>query len=308
MDRSIEISTITPCFRMEKYLDTFLSEIPNQSLFPNFEVILDLNEPTATELEIVLKHKEILGGVLRLNIVDKVDPIGTSMNRCIELAKSPYLAIWNVDDLRTPFSLEEQVNKLKENPECGFVYGPYRVVKNFKSQQGSLVDVRNENQSEFGRKMLGGPFMAFSKHAIQSVGLFDEQLKSAADFDLAVRLAHFGPLLSTNRLLGYYLNEGLGSSTRVESLGPRERTVIQLRYGIFAKLDSSLIPLTVTYNIPNIKFGGEWHPITKYVFNYSSLIEREKPLMPKFKTSFYNFVSRALSIAKFRFTKFFNNY
>ena len=307
MDRTIEISAIAPCFKMGKYLDTFLKEIPNQSLFPNFEVVLDLNEPNANELAIVRRHKEILGDVLNLNLVEKVDPIGVSMNRCIEMARAPYLAIWNVDDLRTPNSLEDQLQILRENPDCGFVYGPYKTVRSFTSDMGVLVDVSQENQSEFRRKMLGGPFMAFSKQAVDSVGLFDEQFKSAADFDLAIRLAYFGPTISTKRPLGYYLNEGLGSSTRIGSLGPRERTAIQLRYGVFAKLDSALIPLTVTYNLPNLNFGGEWHPVSKFVPNYDILISRELSQMPKFKVPFFRLATRTLSIIKYKMKTFFRH-
>jgi hypothetical protein len=268
---------------MSKYLETFLARIPEQSLFPNFEVVLDLNEPSIEDLEIALRHKQILGDVLKLNIVESVVPIGTSMNRCIQAAEAPFLTIWNVDDIRTNFSLEVQLQELQKNPDCGFVYGPYKVVTSFGSEIGNLVDTRSERQSEFQRKMLGGPFMAFSKKAVEAVGAFDEQLKSAADFDLAVRLAHYGPTISTNRLLGYYLNEALGVSTRPGSLGPRERTVIQLRYGIFAKLDSSLIPLTVTYNVPYLNFNGAWHPVSKRVRDYSNIITRETDLMPVFR-------------------------
>ena len=40
------ISTITPCYRMQKYLPLFLEWLPKQTWFDKTEIVLDHNEPT----------------------------------------------------------------------------------------------------------------------------------------------------------------------------------------------------------------------------------------------------------------------
>ena len=62
------------------------------------------------------------------------------MNRCIEFASGDYLCIWNVDDLRTPDSIEVMAKTLDDNPDIEFVYGNYTIVPNFGNTEGEYVD------------------------------------------------------------------------------------------------------------------------------------------------------------------------
>jgi len=50
------------------------------------------------------------------------------MNTCIKEAKGEYVTIWNVDDLRTPNSLEMQMKALDENPDIALTYGDFIIV------------------------------------------------------------------------------------------------------------------------------------------------------------------------------------
>ena len=66
-----------------------------------------------------------------------------------------------------------------------------------------------------------------------------------------MRLAFNGKGLHLPINLGYYLNEGLGQSTKPDSKQPLERTVIELRYGIRV-LEPQLVPYTQSYDVENI--------------------------------------------------------
>jgi hypothetical protein len=41
---------------MGKYLPKFLEDLQKQTIFPNFEVVLDLNDPEPWELELVEEY------------------------------------------------------------------------------------------------------------------------------------------------------------------------------------------------------------------------------------------------------------
>ena len=64
------------------------------------------------------------------------------MNDCIKHSKGKFLAIWNVDDLRTSNSLELQFKALKGNNNAGFSFGSYKIVKkNLDQRMGSILSM-----------------------------------------------------------------------------------------------------------------------------------------------------------------------
>ena len=247
-----KVSTITPCYNMGKYMKGFLTNLSQQT-HKDLEVVIDHNDPSDVEIKLVEAHNEIYDNIFHIQ-VEGVDPIGISMNRCIENASGDYLCIWNVDDLRTPDSIEVMAKTLDENPDVDFVYGNYNIVPQFGLKEGRLVDETGKEEY-LKTGMILGPFFMFRKSALEKTKVFDEQLVSGADYDLALRLAFNGKGLHIPNILGYYLNEGLGASTRPNSKQPIERTVIELRYGLDV-IDPRLIPATREYDIERIHNGS----------------------------------------------------
>lgn len=255
-----KVSTITPCYNMRKYMEGFLQNLSTQT-YKDLEVVLDHNNPTNYEIDLIEKHNKQYDNIVHIK-VDGVDPIGISMNRCIEYSTGEYLCIWNVDDLRTDNSIEIMATTLDNNPDVDFVYGNYVVVNSFGSTNGKLVDETGKEEY-LTKGMILGPFFMFRKSAIQKAGMFDEQLVSGADFDLALRLAFNGKGLHIPEILGYYLDEGLGASTRPNSKQPLERTVIELRYGLNV-LEPHLIPEAQKYDVENLIFNERKNKALSY--------------------------------------------
>ena len=243
-----KVSTITPCYNMSKYMKGFLDNLSTQT-HKDLEIVLDHNDPSDEEVKLVEEYNEEYDNILHIK-VEGVDPIGTSMNRCIEYATGDYLCIWNVDDLRTPDSIEVMAKALDENPDVDFVYGNYVIVPNFGGTEGQYVD-ETGREDELTTGMILGPYFMFRKSILEKSGVFDEQLVQGADYDLALRLALNGKGLHLPINLGYYLNEGLGQSTKPNSKQPIERTVIELRYNIRV-LEPHLVPYTREYDVENI--------------------------------------------------------
>lgn len=283
------ISTITPCFRMKAYLKRFLDDLPKQTIFDRIEVVLDHNEPDEEELGWIADFQKQYPGRLKHLVTNPVQSIGASMNYCIEEASAPLLTIWNVDDLRTDDSMEITVETF--NRGADIVYGNFIVVRAFGKKTGEEIDFsKYENQpEEFTRSMLLGPFMSFRKSLCDVAGYFDEQLKSGADFDLAIRLAFHGRPMCTNKLLGYYLNEGKGASTRPNSKQALDRTAIELRYGIYDKIDYDFVADASQLNITHTYKDNEAIPIANFVPNYNSFISDRKVLWQKRGLNTYAF-------------------
>lgn len=254
------MTCITPTLNSEEFLETFLRELSSQTIFPNFEVILNLSAPSERELSIAKKYKEKYGELLVIVSHEEIIPLGVAWNECISMAKADFIAIWNVDDLRSPGSLEAQISSF-ESSGAVVSYGPYLVVNEFESRSGREILEQNLSQFHFLRGMHFGPFMAFRKSTLQHSGLFDEQLYSGGDFDLAIRLSLQGEAVRTDSFLGYYLDAGRGASTSPTSKQVVERTVIELRYGIYDKVDFSYINRALDYDVKNLIFGGQKIPV-----------------------------------------------
>ena len=255
-----KVSTITPCYNMSKYMKGFLDNLSTQT-HKDLEIVLDHNDPTDEEVKLVEEYNEQYDNILHIK-VEGVDPIGTSMNRCIEYATGDYLCIWNVDDLRTPDSIEVMAKALDENPDVDFVYGNYVIVPKFGSTEGQYVD-ETGREDELTTGMILGPYFMFRKSLLEKSGVFDEQLVQGADYDLALRLAFNAKGLHLPINLGYYLNEGLGQSTKPNSKQPIERTVIELRYNIRV-LEPHLVPYTRSYDVGNIIVDEEKIPVSNF--------------------------------------------
>ena len=255
-----KVSTITPCYNMCKYMKGFLNNLSTQT-HKDLEIVLDHNDPSDEEVKLVEEYNEQYDNILHIK-VEGVDPIGTSMNRCIEYATGDYLCIWNVDDLRTPDSIEVMAKALDENPDVDFVYGNYVIVPKFGDTEGQYVD-ESGREEELTTGMILGPYFMFRKSLLEKSGVFDEQLIQGADYDLALRLAFNAKGLHLPINLGYYLNEGLGQSTKPNSKQPIERTVIELRYNIRV-LEPHLVPYTRTYDVGNIIVDEEKIPVSNF--------------------------------------------
>ena len=61
-------------------------------------------------------------------------------------------------------------------------------------------------------------------------------------------------------ILGYYLNEGQGQSTKPDSKQPIERTVVELRYNVRV-LEPHLVSKTREYDVMNITVDEEKIPV-----------------------------------------------
>lgn len=270
----ILVSTITPCFRMKPYLKLFLEELPSQTMFNQLEVVLDHNEPDDEEIAWVKEFQAKHPGRLKHIIVPKVEPIGTSMNRCIKEASGAFVTIWNVDDLRTPNSIELQYKALADNDKYGISYGDFMTVRKFGSKTGRLMDHHRFPLSEQTRSMITGPFIMFRKSLCDKAGYFDEQLRQGADYDLSLRLSFHMPAVCVDGNLGYYLNEHKGASTRPGSLQPIEKVVIELRHGIFDKIDYRYLAPALSYSIDKIYQFGEAVPVAELIPDYKELLAK----------------------------------
>jgi glycosyltransferase involved in cell wall biosynthesis len=280
MTKSIKVSAIVSCFNGIKYLPVFLENCAGQTIKDRLEIVLVHNQPSEEDLAVVKKFQDLHPGLVTHIVVPR-EPLAVSTNRALLAAGGEYVCIWNVDDLRTPNSLELMVKTLDENPNVGFTYGDYTIFHKWpvmanldlEKIQGKNITVPEFEKKEFSRSMFLGPFYMWRKSLCPTLGYWDEQFKSGADFDHSIRLALASQGKKTIGLLGYYLDEGLGLSTGKTPWQPIERTVIELRYGIYSKLDFWYYNRAKKYRLFEVLQNGSWVPLKSLSPNYGQFAE-----------------------------------
>jgi hypothetical protein len=79
--------------------------------------------------------------------------------------------------------------------------------------------------------------------------------------------------------LGYFTNNAQGLSTRDGAKRSAiERTAIQLRYGIFDKVQAPFRKEAQEICADQIKSLGDWHDLNKYLPNYENYLSLRRPL------------------------------
>lgn len=300
------VSVITPCLKTERYLEGFLNHLPQQTIFEQTQFVLDMNSPSQVEIRILNNFLKSFPDRLKVLYSEEVANISTSMNRSIQNSDAETLAIWNVDDLRSNSSLENQYLALRDSKKPSFTVDSYEIVAKFGDKSGRLVMHKNLSQDELLTGMYLGPFFMFSKEVMDEIGYFDEQLFSGADFDFAIRLARAANPVFPSGVAGYYLDEGMGASTRANSLQPLERTVIELRYGIFHKVDSRYIYPASQYVIPAVRKDNQFVQLSYLFKDYDNYIcAKLKQVDEGNVDSLYqSFFVKVFSVLKDRLKKF----
>lgn len=264
------VTTITSLYRSEEFLETFLQNCLEQSLFSKTLFSFDFSNPSSIEIQILEKYRPYFGEQIIVKRRKSKISIYVAWNDMCKNSTTPFLAIWNVDDLRTPDSLASQV-QLMIDSNVRSVTGPFKIVRNFGSTVGDRIDKAESPKSHWLEGMLHGPFFMFRKRDLSLLKGFDEKFLVAADFDFAIRLTSLGTVGYTKELLGYYLNQGKGLSTSRDSSLELERERIYLRYGVLKKLDFALLPEASNFDFSHVTVAGENFAVVNSMKNFEEV-------------------------------------
>ena len=264
-----KVSVLLSVYRAERYLHQYLENVLEQTLGEAVELSVVHNDPTPGERSILDAFD---GRIRMIRSETERESLYKSWNRAIAQSSGDYLACWNADDLRTPDSLERMARTLDEDSEAGWTYGDFLISRCHGNRTGRHVRSVEWSRDRATRGAIGGPFFVWRRNLLEQVGWFDEQFRSGGDFDYTARLSLASRGARTPGMLGYFLSTGEGLSTSGE-LQPIERTVIQLRYGIYETVDWHYVPPSLQYRVqPVLQPEGRWVRVQDSIPDYESLI------------------------------------
>lgn len=192
------ISVLLPVYNGGDYLKQSLQSVLKQTLH-NVEILIIDDCSTDGSFEYLQSVSDD-----RISLFKNEQNRGLffNLNFLIEQSKSPLIKLWAQDDMMYPQCLERFVDFHAAHPGIGFSYsGRDMIDENGKIKKNDKVDntptiISTELHAKIAyyTGSIAGNIanVCIAKQALDKVGLFKEQMKISADFDMWVRLAeHF---------------------------------------------------------------------------------------------------------------------
>ena len=157
-------------------------------------------------------------------------------NACIRHTKSDLLTNWNIDDRKSPWSLEVMRDSLVLNPDIDLVYGD-TIVSTTPNEDWSVLQSKelyicNETHDWTDLLRNNNPHcMPMWRRTIHdSFGYFDEEYKTASDADLWLKAAKAGSKMKKiDNIVGVYYHNPTGRSSDPATLKEMVNEVNEMR-------------------------------------------------------------------------------
>lgn len=183
----LKISIITVCYNSDSTIESTIKSVINQE-YSNIEYIIVDGKSKDNTLQIIEKYKDKISKV----VSEKDDGIYFAINKGIELATGDVIGILHADDVYADNTVIKQVVDLFEKSNSDAVYGDLQYVN--KEDINKVVRNWKSGIYKEGLFLKGWmpphPTFFVKAHCYKKHGHFNTVLKSAADYELMLRLIH----------------------------------------------------------------------------------------------------------------------
>lgn len=210
-------------YKGQKFLDGYLNDLFRQTVFKDTEFIfLDCDSPE-DEKETLAPLAEQYPNILYSRLV--ADPgLYQAWNLAVRKCSSPIIGNWNIDDRKSPNSIEILLNRLEKKPDVDVAYGITYVsyIANEKYEDNEYTHIYPylpHSLENLLRNNSPHCMPLWRKNLHDRFGYFDESYMSAADGEFWLRCAFGGAKLElVNHPVGLYYENPTGRSTNPEHL------------------------------------------------------------------------------------------
>lgn len=202
-----EISVIMSVYNDEKFLRESIESILTQT-FKNFEFIICNDCSTDNSEKIILEYSKKDSRIVYISNQNNMG-LAASLNRCIRIARAPYIARMDSDDISTPNRLAREYYFLLKNKEYVVVGSHAKIINNDGNYiRDFLVKIGNISFNDCLKKScIIHPSVLIEKKALLSVGMYsvNDLTRRAEDYDLWCKLTFAGfKVINIDDKLLYY--------------------------------------------------------------------------------------------------------
>ena len=198
MDKPLLISVVLPIYNGENTSKLAIDSVLNQT-YSNFELIIINDGSTDNTKQIIESYTDE-----RIVVINQENlGLAKSLNKGIKIAKGPYIARMDADDICYPQRFERQIEKFQQNPELSVV-GTW--VKVRYSDGSTAIKRRPKSHTDILKHIVKiNPFshssVMIKKSDLINVDLYNEKRDGSKtvlveDYDLWVKLIKSGSKLA----------------------------------------------------------------------------------------------------------------
>lgn len=238
----LKVSAIVSTYNSERFLKGRLDDLLAQTLYTKGQLELIVVNAGSKQGERYIA-RDYLGCVTYIESLR--EPIYTSWNRGISIAKGEYVTNANADDRLRPDALELLSKTLDENPTVDLVYADSFVTSTENARWGQDCTISDKPPyhgkivwPEHDPKQLllayyGGPSPMWRRVLHAGYGMFDESFQLAGDYEFALRLAaHNIQMLHVRTVLNLFYDDGAGINNLEQSGMEARRAQLRWRRAI----------------------------------------------------------------------------
>lgn len=233
------ITIITSVYDCDEFIEGFLEDIVQQTVFQNCELlVIDPNSP-GNEYKSIKKYQEMYPNIFYLKL--QKDPgIYGVWNLGAKMARSEFITNANTDDRLAFDCYEKHAKVLLENPDVDLVYSNFLATKKpnetMKKNSGYFTTDFPEFEPGYMYICLPNNHPMWRKSFHEFYGFFDESYVSAGDWEMWCRAVEQGAIFKkVPGVLGLYFENpnGISTSKKNSVIIKNELKRIQERYGYY---------------------------------------------------------------------------
>lgn len=222
------VSVVMPVYNSEKYVETALDSILNQT-YSNFEFIIIDDCSSDKTFEILESYKKKDRRIV-LNRNKKNIGVTKSLNKALELAKGKYIIRMDADDWAFPERFELQIELMENNPKV-VVSGAYIEICDSKLRTKYIRRYNLDDTSIRKHLFRYSPFahpVTIWKAEIMKKEKYNEAINVSQDYELYFRIGKIGKFMNLAKpLLKLRMHEH-SVSTTMSNLQSKATILIRL--------------------------------------------------------------------------------
>ena len=233
MDKTL-VSVIIPTYNRSRFLSKSVNSVLKQT-YRNLEIII-IDDCSTDNTEFVVGQMSDSRICYIKN--NKNRGIAYSLNRGIQKASGAYIAILGDDDEWMNEKIEKQVALIKDlPPDYGIVYCGYAFYDNRGESYKSIVPRRKGDVLKYmlSNSIMGGHTPLIRKEVFEKSGLHNENLTSAVDWEIWIRIAQHYKFDFVDSCMAKYIIHGKQVSTDFEKKILNYRKILSIHFSLFKK-------------------------------------------------------------------------
>lgn len=210
------ISVILPVFNADKYLETAIDSILNQT-FADFEFIIIDDGSTDKSAEIILLYANKDSRIKAIKNLENRGLIYT-LNKGLAVVKGKYIARMDADDRSYPDRFKIQFEFLESNPDISLVGSNYNIIGHQKGQSALPTNPEEIDLLLYFRNVIAHPTVMMRAETLKENNLqYDHQALHLEDWALWLDLKKHCKMANLEACLLDYRIEGQNISIKNKS-------------------------------------------------------------------------------------------